>query len=425
MSPPIKYRNVTGGEDTFLSRYMRMMEAQETPESYDFWCGVWAISSVLGRVVTIARPRAPIYMNWYVLLVADSGVTRKSTAVRSAASLVRPILPTDSTIIEAKTTPEMLEMTLCNASNLYGHAHTTIAISELVTFLGKERYAQHMPGLLTDLYDSPNMRAGGGTIARGPATAKDVYVTFLSASTPAWLLRAVNPDVVEGGFTSRCIFVVAQKRKRRIAWPDETDMTDTTASLREQLKEFRSMAVRVHQIQIHERAKQTFTKWYTSKPESKDVFRNSFESREDAHVLRLAGILAINDGTWVISSYHVKVAIKLINDAKERGAMIFAGSGSMTKTMIVVDKLRDQLIGAGVNGVTQSDITIHLRSHAPAATIKVILAIMHELGMVQKFEGVRQPKGGRAPVIWRATNKITARNMMELVTEQIEPGDMP
>ena len=152
---------------TFLSDYMTFMEPQETPYAYDFWSGLWLLGLALGRDCVVSRPRAPVYMNWYMLLVAESGVTRKSTSVKFATKIARMFIERmddEMTLIESKTTPEQLESTLNDLTKDYGYAHVAISISELVTFLGRERYSMQMPGLLTDLYDSPRIRSGPGTI---------------------------------------------------------------------------------------------------------------------------------------------------------------------------------------------------------------------------------------------------------------------
>lgn len=410
-------------EDTFLGRYMSYMSEQETPSAYDFWSAIWLLGVACGRDVVVARPRAPVYLNWYCLFVADSGVTRKSTAVRFATKVARAVLEGSSTtLIETKTTPEMLEYLLQQSTVKHGHAQAVISISELVTFLGSERYAKHMPGLLTDLYDAPELRMGGGTLARGSARLEKVYVSFLSASTPAWLLRAINPDVVEGGFTSRCMFIVAEQRKRKAAWPsDDADgMAVAFNELVGQLREIRDRVRSVPSISINEGGKKRFTAWYNSRPQNRDPFRASFESREDAHILRLAACLAINDGTWDIQDRHVNQAIKIITEVKEDGAAIFVGGVHASKTVLAVDKIRELLVEAGLTGLAQSDLSVACKNLIDAEGTRAILDVMHNLGMVQCFEGVQLGKG-RPKTIWRATTKITASKAMDLVIERMGP----
>jgi hypothetical protein len=364
----------------------------------------------------VSRPGAPIYLNYFSILVADSGVTRKSTAVRRATKLYRQIKPDATRLIESKITPEMLEFNLSNDAIEFGQSHAIIAIDELVKFLGREKYVAQMPTLLTDVYDCPDVRMGGGTLARGSAVLKDVFVSFLSASTPSWLLRAVNPDVIEGGFTSRVIFVVCEEPKRMSPWPEAPE-----AGLEEKiiadLQDIQRKGATYGQVLITEGAKRRFSVWYRSRPLYKDSFRASFQSREDAHILKLAAVLAINDGCWEIQANHINVAIKVITEAREDGASIFEGTGSNVETIAGLDKLRDTLITAGTGGLKQSELAKAVRARLSSKQVTAALEIMHELELVQRFT-VPAIGAGRPSTVWRATKHLVDSKALNLIVDR-------
>jgi hypothetical protein len=406
--------------DSFVGRYLQYMSVQETPHAYDFWNAIWSIGVAAGRNCVVDRPRIPVYLNWYIILVAQSGTTRKSTSVVASTKLVREVLDDNTLLVESKMTPEALELSLHEATRKYGFAHAAISISELVTFLGREKYAAAMPGLLTDLYDCAAIKTGGGTISRGPTNIRDVFVSFLSASTPAWLIRAINPDVIEGGFTSRCIFVVAEERKKRVAWPDDSNVADAKGRLIDELRHIREFAATRRRIQLNDTGLKKFTAWYNSRSEHRDPFRSSFESREDSHVLRLAACLSINDGSWDIQGTHITSAIKVINQVKEDGASIFAGGQSNSQLVLGIDKVKQCLIEAGTSGATQTALTKACKNYMNAGRCVTVLEIMHELQMVQRFEGIQLGQG-RPATVWRATNQILAKNSMELILNGMEP----
>jgi KaiC/GvpD/RAD55 family RecA-like ATPase len=106
---------------------------------------------VLGRGVVVSRGAASVHLNLFVIFVAESGTTRKSTSVRMASKFARSISGEDVAFIESRITPEKLEFDLAMQSAEYGYAYATIAIDELVKFLGQEKYVKGMPTLLTDL----------------------------------------------------------------------------------------------------------------------------------------------------------------------------------------------------------------------------------------------------------------------------------
>jgi len=413
--------------NTFIGKYMSYMAGLETPSSYDFWTAVWLTSLALGRGLTVSRPRIPVHMNWYIILCAESGLTRKSTAVDKATHVARAYLKMiggdDVTLIEDKTIPEALEATLNLATREHGHAHCTIAISELVRFLGRERYNMSMPGLLTDLYDCPDQRRSPGTLSRGPSVIEEVYVSFLSASTPSWLAKSVNPNVVEGGFTSRVIFVHAERRKQQVAWPDAdggTTVIELADIMRHMSSQAKLITERYNGIALTEPALKWFKAWYNSRAEHRDAFRSTFEAREDEHVLRLAGVLAANDDGWMIEKMHLQAAVKVVLEVKERGARIFEGIMQSDSLVRGVDRMREVFFMSGADPLTQTELYFKLRSYFDKETFNLTLAILHELKMVQKFQ--RESKGaGPKTTLWRGTTLLAQQGALELIMEGFDP----
>lgn len=406
-------------QDTFLGGYLSYLSPLETALAYDFWTGLWLISAAVGRDIYVDRPGAPVFLNIYAILVAESGVTRKSTAVRHAVNLARPMAGNIPRLIETKTTPEKLTYILWKQGEEYGKSSALITISELATFLGREKYTETMPALLTDLYDCPEIRDGGGTLGGNSQTLRNVFVSFLSASTPSWLLRAVNPDVIEGGFTSRVCFIVSEEPKRQSPWPEPLDDA-LRGKLQDDLRAIRDKAGSVSRIQISEGARRTYDKWYKNRTHYRDVFRASFQSREDAHILRLAALLSINDNTWVIQHTHIVAAIGIVTQVREDGAAIFEGTGSNSRLIIGIDKVRDKLLAAGINGLPQRELTKAVAGYMNAEHMTTALEIMKELGMVQQFQNI-QVSRGRPVTIWRGTGALTASNALDKVAERMAP----
>jgi hypothetical protein len=414
--PRINYKKLVR-PDTFIGRYLEYCQHSETPVAYDIRTALWLLSVALGRGVVVDRPHAPVYLNLFCILVAESGVTRKSSAVRRAVKFARVLTDESNPLIESKITPEMLEWQLQEQTMEYGHAYNNIAIDELVTFLGKEKYVDKMPTLLTDLYDCPEVRTGGGTLSRGSTVLRNVFINFLSASTPSWLLRAVNPDVIEGGFTSRVVFIVAEQPKRSSPWPVASD-DKLRDSIEDDLRRVRREASNIPSIHLTPTARSRFEAWYRRRELHRDTFRSSFQSREDAHVLRLAALLSVNDGAWQIQTNHIANAIKIVTECREDGARIFEGTGTHSKIILGLDALRDKLLVAGMNGSSQTELVAKVQRSMNAEHVKTALAVMHELGMVQKFEGIKLGPG-RPKTVWRATRALADGKALDNIIERV------
>lgn len=410
-------------KESFLGRYMAYMHDQETPTVYDFMCGCWALSIALGRDLHVNRPKAPVRFNMYLILVSESGVTRKSTSVRMATDLVRDYISRTSSrlsLVESKMTAGLLQYELYEATRKYGYSHVAISASELAAVFQRSGGSHAMPALLTDLYDCPDARIGGGNVMLigKEVSMRNVYVSFIAASTPTWLERSVTPSIIQGGFTSRCYFVEGNSRKRSIAWPEERN---SNAEREELLRELEGIAGRAKvieggRIDVSPSGIQSFRNWYETRLLHKDDFRASFEAREDAHVLRFAGYLCINDGRWFIDANDIRSAIKIVSSIKADGARLFSAANLERKDVKLVDKIRAILISAGAGGISQTDILLNCRPAYKSNQIRSVLSVMHELDLAQKFtiEGA-----GRPTTLWRGTTYLTNPELYSEVAEKL------
>jgi len=414
----IKYDQIAA-PNTFIGAYLAHMSEQETPTEYDFWCAIWLLSCAVSRDVIVDRPRAPVYLNLYLLLVANSGITRKSAAVGVARSIAAELFADDPLIelIEGKTIPEKLEKLLHDRSRATNTARVAIAVSELASFLGTERYNATMPVLLTDLYDCPASKRGGGTISRGATQLTNVFVNFISASTPTWLFQAVNPTTIAGGFTSRCIFVVAERPKQLIAW--SASGASNIAPLICSLRDIRTQGRNYRTITVNAAGLTAFRQWYAKRKHHVDAFNSSFESREDAHVLRLAAFLCINDGTWVIQQSHISTAIKVVGAIKEDAAHLFNNDVNNGRWVTGFDKIRSTLIASGLDPVPRSKLFLKVRGSLDNAEFTALLDVLYEIEAIQRFDAPKSGAGRPADLI-RGTKVLTSKGVVERVVSAID-----
>ena len=407
-------------EGTFLREYMDACSDLETATDYDFWGGVWCIANAIGRSLRVERPNAPVYLNWYIILTADSGITRKSTAVSLANKVMSAHgYPQSRVIIEGNVTSGKLMELLHVRTNLTGCSEASIVVSELVRLLGRGSGASGLPGLLTDLYDCPSVQHVGGSMDTDDAfQLRNVFISLLSASTPAWLVRSINPNVIEGGFTSRTMFIVSRKRKRAVAWgkadSGRSDVDRLAGILKETIERAREVAN--NGITINDSALRRFKNWYSRLEQPTDPFRESFFSRQDAHVLRLAGCLCINDGSCIIMKRHIEAAIRIIHNVRESAAELFATGSSEAKVYNAVKKMVESLIDAGLEGIPRATLFARMRSGMSNRDFRVLIDVAHEMGYLQVFE----VKGkGRPVTVFRGTKRLLEADSIERLSQTL------
>lgn len=399
---------------------MEWMSEHETPEIYDLMCAIWCLSLALGREVIVDRPRAPVHLNTYMILVSESGIMRKSTSINAALSVVREfhrLTNSPMLLVESKITMGAMLDDLARSSLNTGSSQMVLVASELAAMLGRGAQIGGVPALLTDLYDCPAERIGGGSIHSGTLNFTNCYASFLAGSTPSWLERAVRPEIIAGGFTSRCYFVTGKVRKRLVAWPTGSSNTDHKSQLVQQLMELQRDSASHQRIGICNAAKDTFTKWYEERPLHRDTFRESFESREDAHVLRLAGLMAANERRWEISDDHLRRSIGLVSVIKRCGTDLFTGAEIERYDVKVLRKIRGEILAAGTSGISRSDLYKALFiSGRGRLEFHHLLNTMHELELVRVVE---VPTQGRTKRMYVATEYLRNELMLSEVVRKL------
>jgi hypothetical protein len=152
-----------------------------------------------------------------------------------------------------------------------------------------------------------------------------------------------------------------------------------------------------------------FVEWYNERiVDAPDSFTASFNAREDHHVLRVAGLLSISDGSLMISEHHILQAIKLVNHFKTTAAQMFTVDNKEAEMLTAgIDKLRRTLIEAGEMGITQTALMFKIRRALTAPQLRYALELMHELRMVDQFIIA---SGNKKTTVWRGTNRLPMRS---------------
>lgn len=373
---------------SFIHDYLEYCDNLETATDFDFWSAVWCISLLCNRNFIINRPNSPLYMNFYITLIAESGLCRKSTAIGVANSLINSCIEPEYDgiqLLNSGTSTSKFNYVLTKAS--YKHKKCVIGItaSEFITFYKNKNIIE----CFTDLYDCPNERKGYGTFTNGEIDISNVFVTALSASTPNYYFKAIGEEEIEGGFTSRNIIVYAERGKRKIPWANANNKENIEKRYGE-IKQFVTKSQESSKINLTDGAIRYYSSWYKRRRLSNDLYSRSFESREQDYVLKLSGILAINEGFLVINENHIKLAIKIIDYQKKKAQKFFNNEifvEEKTTLQKCIERIRDIIHSKAANGIGHRELYLRVHNSCTNDEYNYIINTMHELGLIEKLQG--------------------------------------
>lgn len=307
---------------TFLQEYVFSHENTEIPRLFSLWCGLFGVSSVLGRRVSLDLGTFRIYPNLYVILVAGSGRCRKSTAVRQISRLLRDAVKLN--LISQKLTPQALVEAMNDLPEgiLFQpdkQSEGVIIVDEMANFLNKSSYEAGMAPMLISFYDCEDYFEYR-TKGRGKETVTNSCLNVLAATTIDWLREGIPADAVGGGLTSRMLFVYVDTPNPPVPFPvisAEQKEAHTRAGL--ELLRFSNLS---GEYTLSPEAKtfyeEEYCKFYTTSSMYEHAQLSGYASRRGVHILKLALLLCvINSTSNVISIDHITKARDLLMVTEE------------------------------------------------------------------------------------------------------------
>ena len=211
--------------EDWLNSYCDWASFTEAPRRLHFWSGVSAVAGALRRHVWVDMGAFQWLANHFIVFVAPPGIVAKSTTAGLASGLLHrvpgirfgPSAVTAAAL--AKSFAEAHEEFEI-AGTFYPHCALTLVSSELGNLIDpKDR---QMIDLLTELWDGLQVDFTKVTKTSGSDTIINPWINLIACTTPAWLAANFPEYVLGGGFTSRCIFVYADKKEHLIAYPSKS-----------------------------------------------------------------------------------------------------------------------------------------------------------------------------------------------------------
>jgi hypothetical protein len=321
----------------WLSAYIEYTEATEAPRHMRFWCGVSAIAGALRRKVWIDQDIFKWYPNFYIIIVAPPGVVAKSTTADVALRILRQ-LPGIKFGPDVVTWPALVTG-FASAAETFEYPPGVHNIMSAMTLTASEfgnlfdPQDRQMVDLFVHLWDGKQGAFSKETKTSGNDKVENPWINLIACTTPAWIAGSFPEYLIGGGFTSRCIFVYADKKARELAYPKRHRPGNRQKLEEGLLADLAQIAALKGEYELTPAAYEWGEAWYTHHnrnppPALNDDRFGGYLARKQTHIHKLAIVLAASesDSLW-ITEKHLAIADKMVSDLEPDMAQVFSKMG--------------------------------------------------------------------------------------------------
>lgn len=322
--------------EDWLTSYVSYASNTETPKIMHFWAGVSAVAGALRRHVWFDQVKFRWYPSFYIVFVAPPGIVSKSTTADIAMDLLKAVPG-------IKFGPDNATWQSMPASFISAHeafefqgefidqSPVTYLASELGNLIDLSN--QEMMNLLITLWDGRN-RYEKETKGSGNDSITCPWINLLGCTTPSWVGSNMASVAIGGGFTSRCVFLYADKKERFLPYLDEVtpnDEGELKAALINDLNHIASSVIGPMSLTSDARlwGKTWYEELWTQRPDhlQGDVF-DGYIARKQTHLHKTAMILSAARGdTREITKADLMLANAMLFEAEQTMSQVFSMVG--------------------------------------------------------------------------------------------------
>lgn len=357
----------------WLPAFLEYADVVESPKIMHFWSGVSAIASCLRRKVWIDMARFQWTPCFYIVFVAPPGIVAKSTTADISMELVRsvpgikfgPDVITWQALVGAfAEAAESFQI----GEEWHPMSPLTLVASELGNLINPMDRDQI--NLYINLWDGRKSlqkvtKASGNDLVEAP------WINMLGCTTPHWIADNMPSATVGGGFTSRCIFVYADRKEKFVAYVDEQTASTDAQHKAALIRDLEHIAVNLAgPFRISEAARAWGRTWYEklwSGPVEglDDDWMEGYVARKQTHMHKLAMVLSVSRGdSLVIERDDLILADVMLTKTEAGFKNVFSRIGR-TEESLHVERLCTYLQRKGERGAKYQDAYLSIHAHFP------------------------------------------------------------
>lgn len=286
----------------WIKTFLDFASFSEAPMKFLFWTGVSTVAGALRRRVWMDMKNFQWVANFYIVLVAPPGVVSKSTTINVGMNLLRDVpdikfgpnsITWQALVTQFNAAQEMVFQP--EISDYLPMSCLTIASDEFGTFFRPND--PDMVNLLIELWDGKKGSYEKVTKMSGEDRIENPWINLIACTTPTWIADNFSQYMIGGGFTSRCIFVYAEKKRQLVAYPDKAAPPNYYETREKLIHDLEIISTLIGEYKLAPEAREWGERWYekhnASRPEhlNMDQF-GGYLSRKQTHIHKIAMVLA-------------------------------------------------------------------------------------------------------------------------------------
>jgi len=303
----------------------------ESPMHFYYWVAVSTIAGALRRHVWVQQILFQWFPNFYIVLVAPPGIAAKSTTTSIGMSLLREVpgvkFGPDAVTWPAlsKSLSESTELVDMGNGDFLPMSAVTIESSEFGVFLNTND--RQMLDVLVTLWDGKQLHKA--TKSQGEELVQNPFINMIACTTPTWIEGNFPEYMIGGGFTSRCVFVYADKKRQLVPYLEDVIPPGHEDRRRKLIADLERIALLRGQYTLTREAKQLGTELYerlnSKRPAEMDNERfGGYWVRKQTSLHKLAMVLSAAEGdSMLIQPNHLEEADTMLTALEVEMAMVF------------------------------------------------------------------------------------------------------
>lgn len=330
----------------WIKSFLQYSSYGEAPTKFYFWVAVSTIAGALRRRVWIDQKYFQWVSNCYVVLVAPPGIVSKSTTASVGMNLLKevpgitfgPDVVTWQKLVEDMAKAQ--ELVYWPEKECYlPMSCVTLSSSEFGTLLNPSD--REMVDVLVSLWDGQPGAFKKSTKTSGSDSIENPWINIIACTTPSWIAGNFPEYMIGGGFTSRCVWVYADKKRQMVAYPADHVPPEFLSQREELIHDLEIISTLVGEYRLSPEATSYGEKWYDDHWKNKhdhlpsDQF-GGYLARKQTHIHKLAMILsAATSDELIITKPVLEMAAAMVEALESDMPKVFdkIGRNQMTKAL--------------------------------------------------------------------------------------------